>query len=50
MNLQSIRFNIRWSRRIQLLSLLKWPVLVLPALLAWGVWGRGLHGYCRYWR
>jgi hypothetical protein len=33
MNLASLRVNLNWARRIQLLALLKWPVLVLPPAL-----------------
>ncbi len=33
MNLTSLRLNLNWARRIHLLALLKWPVLVLPPLL-----------------
>ncbi len=34
MNLASLRINLNWARRIHLLALLKWAVLVLPPLLA----------------
>jgi hypothetical protein len=33
MHLAALRLNLNWARRIHLLALLKWPVLVLPPLL-----------------
>ena len=33
-----IRLSLNWARRIHLLALVKWPVLVLPPLLALRMW------------
>ena len=38
MNLSALRLQINWARRIYLLATLKWLVLLLPPLLAAGIW------------
>jgi hypothetical protein len=37
-SLSDIRVSLNWSRRIHVLALVKWPVLVLPLLLGVGLW------------